>query len=74
MDPDTEEVVERALSHLRTGRTTLVIAHRLTRARRTDEIALIADGRIVERGGHDELLVAGGSYARLWHAASGARG
>lgn len=72
MDPDTEEVVERALSHLRTGRTTLVIAHRLTRARRTDEI--IADGRIVERGGHDELLVAGGSYARLWHAASGARG
>lgn len=50
------------------GRTTLVVAHRLTQARSADRVVVLEDGRVAEEGGHDELLLAGGRYARLWAA------
>ena len=50
------------------GRTTLLIAHRLPTARNADRILVIDDGMIVEQGNHDELLELGGSYAGLWES------
>ena len=48
------------------GRTTLVIAHRLSTIRRADQILVVEDGRIAERGRHDELIAAGGRYQQLY--------
>ncbi len=48
------------------GRTTLVIAHRLSTVMDADQILVLGQGRIVERGSHRELLAAGGEYARMW--------
>lgn len=50
------------------GRTALVIAHRLDQAARADTVALVADGRVVEHGSHEQLLAHGGAYAELWRA------
>ena len=55
--------LERAARAALARRTSVVVAHRLTQARECDEIALMAHGRIVERGTHDELVAAGGAYA-----------
>lgn len=65
LDTEAERLVQRALENLMEGRTTLVIAHRLTTVRNADAIAVLEDGRIVERGSHRELLDAGGAYARM---------
>jgi ATP-binding cassette subfamily B protein len=59
--------VQRALKTALADRTSLVIAHRLSTIRDADQILVIDDGRIVERGRHDELLDAGGLYAELYH-------
>ncbi|WP_252394906.1 ABC transporter ATP-binding protein [Streptantibioticus parmotrematis] len=56
------------------GRTALVVAHRLTQAVRADRVLVMERGRIVEQGSHEELVAAGGRYAALWEAWSGARG
>ncbi|NMG69286.1 lipid A export permease/ATP-binding protein MsbA [Parazoarcus communis] len=65
LDSESERHIQAALDHATRGRTTLVIAHRLTTIERADLILVMDQGRIVERGRHAELLAAGGHYARL---------
>ncbi|MFN0030055.1 MAG: ABC transporter ATP-binding protein [Acidimicrobiales bacterium] len=68
LDPGTEAVVEQALERLMSGRTTVVVAHRLSTVRRADRIAVIDDGQLVELGTHEELVGRGGRYAALTDA------
>ncbi|WP_435970156.1 ABC transporter ATP-binding protein [Streptomyces sp. Qhu_M48] len=72
VDTRTELLVQQAMSSLRAGRTCFVVAHRLSTIRDADTILVMESGSIAEQGGHDELLAAGGAYARL-HAAQFAR-
>ena len=65
VDPETEEALASAMAHLSQGRTTVSVAHRLSTAERADLVLVFDDGRIVEQGRHDELVEAGGVYARL---------
>ncbi|HEX5776788.1 MAG TPA: ATP-binding cassette domain-containing protein, partial [Caulobacteraceae bacterium] len=65
LDVETERHVQAAMEELMTGRTTIVIAHRLSTVRGADRILVFEDGRIVEEGRHAELAKAGGVYARL---------
>ena len=65
LDPGTEFIVERALDSLMTGRTTIVVAHRLSTIQRADRIGVIDGGRLVELGTHTELVSAGGRYSLL---------
>jgi ABC-type multidrug transport system fused ATPase/permease subunit len=67
LDVATEHLVFEALERLMAGRTTLVIAHRLSTVRRADRIVVLEAGRVAESGTHAELLVAGGRYAQLAH-------
>ena len=66
LDSESEAAVQRALSVALTGRTALVIAHRLSTVRDADQILVLDHGRIVERGRHDELVAVGGLYAELY--------
>jgi ATP-binding cassette, subfamily B (MDR/TAP), member 1 len=65
LDAESERVVQAALDRLMHGRTTLVVAHRLSTVRDADSIAVVYKGHIVEQGRHAELVAAGGAYARL---------
>ena len=68
VDTRTEVLIQRAMKLLRTGRTSFVIAHRLSTIRDADVILVMEAGAIVEQGTHDELIAAGGAYARLYSA------
>ena len=65
LDSESEFLIQEGLRTLRAGRTTFVIAHRLSTIRSADQILVIEDGRIVERGGHAELMALGGRYREL---------
>ncbi|WP_457108330.1 ABC transporter ATP-binding protein [Methylobacterium sp. P5_C11] len=65
LDSESERLVQEALTRLMRGRTTLVIAHRLSTVREADQIAVLEAGRVIETGRHDALVAAGGAYARL---------
>lgn len=73
-DPEAEAAIQDALSRLIAGRTLLVIAHRLNTITEVDQICVLDEGRIVERGRHDDLLVKNGLYAKLWAASGETRG
>jgi len=66
LDNTTEVLIQQALDELCKGRTTLVVAHRLSTIRNADEIAVVMNGRITERGTHEELLAANGTYKHLY--------
>ena len=66
LDNTTEILIQEALDELCKGRTTLVVAHRLSTIKNADEIAVVADGRIAEQGTHDELVAKGGIYSDLY--------
>ncbi len=71
VDTETEMLIQRSLDRLTADRTTLVIAHRLSTVKDADEIVVVEDGRVVERGSHEELLAADGLYANLWAVQAG---
>lgn len=66
LDNTTEILIQGALDELCKGRTTIVVAHRLSTIKNADEIAVIADGKIVEQGSHDDLLAMNGVYTELY--------
>ncbi len=67
LDNSTEIIIQEALDELCKGRTTLVVAHRLSTIKNADEIAVIADGNILEQGSHEELIGHDGLYKRLYY-------
>ncbi len=69
LDSDTERRLHRAMHAFLAGRTTLIIAHRLSAVREADRILVFENGRVVEEGGHDELIERGGLYRKLYHPA-----
>lgn len=74
LDAKSEAFVQEALERLAEGRTTLVIAHRLSTVRTADKIIVMDRGQVVEQGSHDELLALGGAYARLYAIQFGQEG
>ena len=66
VDAESEFIIQQALDRLQQGRTTLVIAHRLSTVRKADKIVVMKNGRVVEMGTHDELLENGGTYRLLY--------
>ena len=66
LDNTTEVLIQQSLDELCKGRTTLVVAHRLSTIRNADEIAVVMNGEITERGTHEELMEKGGTYKDLY--------
>jgi ATP-binding cassette subfamily B protein len=66
LDSKTEQAIQAELEQAAVGRTTLIIAHRLSTVMNADQILVLDGGRVVERGSHRELLGHGNAYARMW--------
>jgi ATP-binding cassette, subfamily B, bacterial len=73
VDNETEASIQRSLEHIIVGRTTLIIAHRLSTVRNADRIFVLEGGRLKEHGAHEDLLAARGLYAGLWQVQTGER-
>jgi len=71
VDNETEALIQRSLEHIAVGRTTIVIAHRLSTVRNADRIFVLDYGQLKEQGRHEELVAANGIYARLWGVQTG---
>lgn len=74
LDPENELLIQQALNKLVKSKTLVIIAHRLNTIAHADQILVVDDGRITERGQHDELLKAGNLYSRMWHEQQVSRG
>ena len=72
LDSESEAMIQGALTNLMKGRTSIVVAHRLSTIAGLDKIVVLNDGKIVEQGTHAELLAKGGEYYKLWSRQSGA--
>ncbi|MEG0050414.1 MAG: ABC transporter ATP-binding protein, partial [Clostridia bacterium] len=72
LDSESEKLIQDALVNLMEGRTSIVIAHRLSTVASLDRIVVLSQGAIVEDGTHAELVEQGGAYADLWNRQSGA--
>ncbi len=72
LDSESEELIQDALKELMKGRTSLVIAHRLSTVASLDKIVVLKDGKIVEQGTHRQLIAKSGEYAKLWDRQTGA--
>lgn len=68
LDPQAEKIVQEALDNVSASRTTITIAHKLSTIKKADQIVVLSQGQIVEKGTHDELNEAGGAYHRLIQA------
>ncbi len=71
LDYESEQLIQKNMADICKGRTVIIIAHRLSTVRHADRIVSMKDGAVIEDGTHDELLRAGGQYARLWKIQSG---
>ncbi len=71
VDNETEAAIQRSLERVSAGRTTIVIAHRLSTVRHAHRIHVLEAGRVIEAGTHEELLEGGGLYAALWRVQTG---
>lgn len=71
VDNETEAAIQRSLARIAVGRTTIVVAHRLSTIRHADRVFVLDKGRLAETGTHDELLLRGGIYANLWQVQTG---
>ena len=66
IDTRTEIRIQRAFAKMMKGRTSFVVAHRLSTIKESDVILVMKDGKIIEKGNHEQLLAAGGFYKKLW--------
>ena len=73
VDPENEDLIQDAIGTLTAGKTLIVIAHRLRTITESDQIIVLDEGRIMEKGSHEELLDAGGLYSRMWAAHTSAQ-
>jgi ATP-binding cassette, subfamily B, bacterial len=73
VDNETEAAIQRSMERITVGRTTIVIAHRLSTVRNADQIFVLEHGRLLEQGHHDDLVAQGGLYAALWRVQTGER-
>ena len=73
VDNETEAAIQRSLHRIAEGRTTVIIAHRLSTVRHADRILVLEGGDVVEAGSHEELLAEEGLYHRLWSVQTGSR-
>jgi ATP-binding cassette subfamily B protein len=71
VDNETEAALQRSIQRISRGRTTIVIAHRLSTVRHADRIVVLDHGKVVEDGHHDSLVMEGGVYAKLWSVQTG---